>query len=50
MTSVQSLDYIGVTNQLCSELVETSTESDKHFTMFHLGDRIQKLARESPGD
>ena len=47
---MQSLNYIGVTNRLCSDLVAASADSGKQFTMFKLGGRLQDLAKESPDD
>ena len=50
MIPVQSLNYIGVTNRLCSDLVAASAGSGKQFTMSELGGRLQDLAKESPDD
>lgn len=50
LPSVRSPNYIDVINRLCSELAEESAESKGRFTTSRLGDRLQELAKESPGD
>ena len=47
---MQSLNYIDVTNQLCSEMVAASGDSDIQCRVSKLGDRLQALAKESPND
>ncbi|MDE0237423.1 MAG: hypothetical protein OXN95_09395, partial [bacterium] len=47
---MRSSDYIHVINQVCSEMAEFGGENDRRFTVSRLGDRLQELARESPGD
>lgn len=45
-----SPNYIDVINRMCSELAEVSLQGDRPFTTSTLGDRLQELSKESPGD
>ncbi|MXW60457.1 MAG: hypothetical protein F4003_01575 [Acidimicrobiaceae bacterium] len=47
---MSSPNYIDVINRMCSELAEVSLQSDRPFTTSKLGDRLQELSEESPGD
>ncbi len=50
MTPVPIANYIDVTNQLCSDMVTASADSDLQCRISKLGDRLQALARESSED
>ena len=47
---MESPNYIDVINRACSELAEVSVQGDGSFTTSKLGDRLQELFKESPGD
>ena len=50
MIPVPISNYIDVTNQLCSEMVAASADSDSQCRISKLGNRLQALAKESPDD